>query len=120
MDKVNLKQKLDLFSQTWTPKIVGTLNGQEVKLAKLEGEFLWHTHDEEDEMFLLLEGALTIRFRDRDDVVLEVGEMLIVPRGMEHLPIAPNGASVLLIEPAGTGHTGSIVSDRTVVDQEWI
>lgn len=120
MDKVNLKQKLALFEQTWTPKIVGALNGQEVKLAKLEGEFLWHAHDEEDEMFLLLEGSLTMCFRDRADVILEVGEMLIVPRGVEHLPMAPHGASVLLIEPAGTGHTGSTVSDRTVVDQEWI
>jgi len=120
MHKVNLIQKLGLFDQTWTPKIIGELNGQEVKLAKLHGEFLWHTHEKEDEMFLLLEGSLVMRFRDQDDVTLEIGEMLIVPRGVEHLPIAPDGASILLIEPAGTGHTGSTVSNRTVVDQEWI
>lgn len=120
MNKVNLKQKLDLFQQTWTPKIIGALNGQEIKLAKLKGEFVWHAHDEEDELFLLLEGALTMRFRDRDDVTLEVGEMLIVPRGVEHLPVAPDGASVLLLEPAGTAHTGKTISERTVVDQEWI
>lgn len=120
MDKVNLKQKLSLFEKTWTPKIIGALNGQEIKLAKLKGEFVWHSHDEEDEMFLLLEGSLTMRFRDRDDVILEVGEMLIVPHGVEHLPIAPEGASVLLLEPTGTKHTGAIVSDRTVVNQDWI
>jgi mannose-6-phosphate isomerase-like protein (cupin superfamily) len=90
-----------------------------VKLAKLEGEFVWHAHEEEDELFLVLEGSLTMRFRDREEQ-LEVGQMLIVPRGVEHQPYAPDGASVLLFEPSGTPHTGKVVSDLTVHDQDWI
>lgn len=119
MDKVNLSQKLGLFQETWTPRIVGALNGQEVKLAHLKGEFVWHSHENEDEMFLVLEGRLIMRFRDRE-VTLEKGEMLIVPRGVEHNPYAPDGASVLLFEPASTAHTGTTESELTVTDQEWI
>jgi len=119
MEKVNLDEKLARFDETWTPKIVGALNGQLVKLAKIQGEFMWHSHAEEDELFLCLEGALTIQLRDRD-VHLEPGEFFIVPRGVEHNPVAPDGASVLLFEPAGTKHTGEVVSERTVNDQQWI
>ncbi|MHC4823388.1 MAG: cupin domain-containing protein [Planctomycetota bacterium] len=119
MNTIDLQQKLSLFDAKWTPKIIGALNGQEVKLAKLEGEFVWHAHAEEDELFLVLEGELILRFRDREEV-LGVGQMLIVPRGVEHQPYAPKGASVLLFEPASTAHTGEVVDARTVTDQEWI
>ncbi len=119
MTKVSLAQKLSLIDQTWTPKIIGALNGQAVKLSKLEGELVWHSHADEDELFLVLEGSLTIQLRDRE-VQLEKGEMFIVPRGVEHNPIAPTGASVLLFEPMGTKHTGDVITDRTVTDEEWI
>lgn len=119
MEKINLLEKLGLFEEKWTPKIIGALNGQEIKLAKIKGDFVWHAHAAEDELFLVLEGSLVMKFRDHD-VALRVGEMLIVPRGVEHMPYAPEGASVLLFEPAGTGHTGDVVSERTVLDQEWI
>ena len=118
---INLSQKLGLFSETWTPKLIGALNGQLVKLAKLEGELMWHTHDEEDELFLVLEGSLTIQMRDRDDVHLSVGDMYIVERGVEHNPVAGlEGASVLLFEPEATKHTGAHITERTVTDQQWI
>ncbi len=119
MQKVNLRQKLGMFDETWTPKIIGELNGQQVKLAKLEGELMWHAHADEDELFLVLEGSLTMQMRD-GDVHLEKGDMFIVPRGVEHNPVAPEGASVLLFEPASTKHTGEHVTERTVVDQERI
>ena len=119
MNTIDLKQKLSLFDAKWTPKIIGALNGQEVKLAKLEGEFVWHDHAEEDEMFLVLEGVLIMRFRDCEERI-EAGQMLIVPRGVEHQPYAPEGASVLLFEPAGTAHTGVVESELTVRDQNWI
>jgi mannose-6-phosphate isomerase-like protein (cupin superfamily) len=117
--KVNLAQKLSLFEETWTPKIVGELNGQLVKLAKTRGEFVWHTHDAEDELFLVIEGRLEIHLRDRV-VELEPGELFVVPRGVEHKPVGD--ASVLLFEPAATLHTGETRDDRTVevTDQERI
>jgi mannose-6-phosphate isomerase-like protein (cupin superfamily) len=118
-DKVNLEQKLSMFNATWTPKIIGELNGQMVKLAKLQGDLAWHAHEDEDELFLVLEGSLTIEFRD-GEVHLEKGEMYIVPRGVEHNPVTKDGASVLLFEPASTKHTGDLVIERTVTDQEWI
>ena len=117
--KINLKQKLLRFDEVWTPKIIATLNGQAVKLAKLKGELMWHSHADEDELFLVLEGSLAIQLRDRD-VHLERGEMFIVPRGVEHNPISPTGASVLLFEPMETKHTGDHLTDRTVSHQEWI
>jgi mannose-6-phosphate isomerase-like protein (cupin superfamily) len=123
-EKINLASKLGLFNETWTPKIIGELNGQQVKLAKLEGELTWHAHADEDELFLVLEGSLTIQYRDEDghqsEVRLEQGDMYIVPRGVEHNPVASEGASVLLFEPASTKHTGELIIDRTVTDQEWI
>ena len=118
-DKINLAEKLSLFQETWTPKIVGALNGQEVKLAKIHGEFVWHAHENEDELFLVLEGSLVMHLRDRE-VPLETGDMFIVPRGVEHNPVSEQGASVLLFEPAATKHTGELVVDRTVTDPEWI
>ena len=105
MDKVNLAEKLALFTEHWSPRIVGELNGQHVKLAKLKGEFIWHRHEEEDEMFLVLEGRLRIELRDQV-LELEAGEFVIIPRGTEHRPVAAEEVAVLLFEPAGTLNTG--------------
>lgn len=113
MEKVNLSQKFSLFSELWTPKIVGELNGQYVKLAKTKGEFVWHKHDDEDEFFLVINGILTIKFRDKD-IRLEKGEFLIVPKGVEHKPISENEAHVLVFEPKSTKHTGDVESEITV------
>ncbi len=111
-DKVNLREKLSLFSDYWNPRIVGELNGQLVKLAKLEGEFIWHQHDNEDELFLVLEGRLTIELRDKS-VVLEEGEFFIVPRGVEHKPVAEGEVHVLLFEPTSTLNTGKVRNELT-------
>ena len=119
MHKVNLSEKLGLFSDHWSPKIVGELNGQHVKLAKLKGEFVWHHHEDQDELFLLLEGNLAIHFRDRV-VQLSKGEFLIVPRGVEHKPVAESEAHVLLLEPAGTVNTGNVRGLHTVESPEHI
>lgn len=110
---VNLHEKFAKFSDYWSPKIVGELNGQQVKLAKLLGEFVWHQHDHEDELFLVVKGRLRIEFRDRD-VWLEEGEFLIVPRGVEHRPVAEEEAHVMLFEPASTLNTGNVCDERTV------
>lgn len=114
MDKVNLSDKLALFHEHWQPRIVGELNGQQVKLAKLQGEFIWHQHDHEDEMFLVIKGALTLELRDRN-VVLNEGEFFIVPRGVEHRPVAADEVHVMLFEPATTINTGAIVNERTYI-----
>jgi mannose-6-phosphate isomerase-like protein (cupin superfamily) len=113
MEIVNLWQKFSLFSDYWSPKIVGELNGQQIKLAKLKGEFVWHHHEREDELFLVVKGRLRIRLRDREFLIHE-GEFFIVPGGIEHLPIADEECHVLLLEPASTLNTGNIRSDRTV------
>lgn len=113
MDKVNLAEELSRFSEHWSPKIVGELNGQQVKLAKLQGEFIWHRHEQEDELFLVLKGALDIHLRDRV-VHLEQGEFFIVPKGVEHKPVADEEASVMLLEPATTLNTGNVRNERTV------
>lgn len=112
MDKINLAEKFTRFEDTWSPKIVGELNGQQVKLVKLHGEFIWHKHDVEDELFLVMKGVLKIEFHDRTEVLHE-GEMLIVPHGVEHKPVAENEAWVLLFEPATTLNTGNIKNSRT-------
>jgi mannose-6-phosphate isomerase-like protein (cupin superfamily) len=119
MQRVNLAQKLTLFSELWSPRIVGELNGQYVKLAKVEGEFEWHKHANEDELFLVLAGCLVIKLRDRD-IRLEEGEFFIVPRGVEHKPVAERETHVLLFEPMSTLNTGDQRSDRTVEDLQWI
>lgn len=113
MEKIDLAQKLSQFSEHWSPRIVAELNGQEVKVAKLQGDFVWHHHDREDELFLVLSGRLQMRFRDRD-VWLEPGEMIVVPRGIEHCPVAPEEVHILLFEPAGTRNTGNLENERTV------
>jgi mannose-6-phosphate isomerase-like protein (cupin superfamily) len=119
MDKVNLGEKLGLFHEHWSPKVVGELNGQHVKLVKFEGEFVWHKHDKEDELFLVVKGRFRMDFRDRD-VWLEEGEFLIVPRGIEHRPVAHEEVHVLLFEPATTLNTGDVRGERTVDVPEWI
>ncbi|MDF1809076.1 MAG: cupin domain-containing protein [Phycisphaerales bacterium] len=118
-DKINLNDKLSLFDATWTPKIIAELNGQQVKLAKLKGELTWHTHEDEDELFYILDGSLTIQMRGHE-VHLGKGDMYVVPKGVEHNPVTKDGASVLLFEPCSTKHTGELVIDRTVTDQDWI
>ena len=119
MDKINLKQKLEMFSEHWQPKIVGELNGQYVKLVKFQGPFVWHHHETEDEMFLVVEGRFRMEFRDRD-VWLEEGEFIIVPRGVEHRPVADEEAYVLLFEPVSTLNTGNTEGEMTVKELERI
>jgi mannose-6-phosphate isomerase-like protein (cupin superfamily) len=113
MEKVNLNQKLQVFQEHWKPKIVGELNGQMVKLVKFQGPFVWHHHEQEDEMFLVIKGRFRMEFRDRQ-VWLEEGEFLIVPRGVGHRPVADEEAHVLLFEPASTLNTGNVTNERTV------
>jgi mannose-6-phosphate isomerase-like protein (cupin superfamily) len=119
MDKVNLKQKFGLFVDTWNPKIVGELNNNYVKLAKFKGEFVWHKHEDEDEMFLVIKGQLLIKLRDRD-VNLSEGEFFIVPKGMEHLPIAQEEVHVVLFEPKSVLNTGDKKNSKTVEKLKWI
>lgn len=119
MDIVNLAQKLALFQDYWSPKIVGELNDSYIKLAKLKGEFVWHQHETEDELFLVLKGRLLIKLRDRD-LWLDEGEFTIIPRGVEHLPVAAEEVHVLLLEPKSTVNTGEVRNERTVADLEHI
>ena len=117
--KVNLAEKFSLFSDYWNPRIVGELNGQQVKLAKLKGEFIWHRHAAEDELFLVLKGSLEIRLRD-GVASLGEGEFFIVPRGVEHQPFAADEAHVLFLEPASTVNTGDLRNERTIESPERI
>jgi mannose-6-phosphate isomerase-like protein (cupin superfamily) len=112
VQKVNLLKKFQLFDEYWSPKIVGELNGQQVKLAKLKGEFVWHKHDEEDELFFVVKGNLRIEFRD-DGIQLSAGEFLVVPKGVEHKPIADEEAWIMLFEPASTLNTGDNEGEMT-------
>ena len=118
-DKVNLTEALTRFSELWSPKIVGALNGQHVKLAKLKGEFPWHRHADEDELFLVISGILTLHFRD-GETTLHEGECCIVPRGVEHRPVAEEEVHVLLFEPTSTINTGTDRNERTIDRLEWI
>lgn len=119
LSKVNLMQKLNLFHDHWSPKIVGKLNDSYVKLAKLKGEFVWHHHDNEDELFLVLKGKLTMELRDGDVEVGE-GEFIIVPKGVEHKPVAEEEVHLMLSEPKTTINTGNVKNERTVEKLEWI
>ena len=119
MNKINLAQKLALFDAHWQPKIVAELNGQHVKLVKFKGAFVWHRHEAEDELFLVLRGRFRMEFRDRY-VWLEEGELLIVPRGIEHRPVAEEEAQVLLFEPVSTLNTGDVRNERTIETLERI
>jgi mannose-6-phosphate isomerase-like protein (cupin superfamily) len=118
MEKVNITEKFSLFQDYWSPRIAGELNDAYVKLVKLKGEFVWHHHEAEDEMFLVVKGRLLIKFRDRD-VWLNEGEFLIIPKGIEHMPVAEDEVQVMLLEPKTTVNTGNVQNEKTAVDQ-WI
>jgi mannose-6-phosphate isomerase-like protein (cupin superfamily) len=119
MEKVNVKEKLNQFSEHWQPKIIGELNESHVKVARLKGEFVWHSHDSEDEMFYVIEGELKICFRERE-VTLKKDEFIIVPRGVDHKPVAEQEVQVMLIEAKTTVNTGNIRNERTVENPEII
>jgi mannose-6-phosphate isomerase-like protein (cupin superfamily) len=119
MDKVNIKEKLTKFTKYWDPKIVGALNGQHVKLVKFKGPFIWHQHEKEDEMFLVVHGKFKIHLRDRS-LELNEGEFIIVPHGVEHCPEAEEEVHVLVFEPASTINTGNVPGKMTVEAPEWI
>ena len=119
MDLIDLAEKLSQFDEYWSPRIIGEVNETYVKLAKLNGEFVWHSHEQEDELFLVVKGRLTIRFRD-GDVHLEEGQMIVVDRGVEHQPVAESETHVLIVEPRSTVNTGNVVDERTVVHLERI
>jgi mannose-6-phosphate isomerase-like protein (cupin superfamily) len=119
MNKVNVAQKLALFNEQWSPKIVGELNGQYVKLVKFQGPFVWHHHDDEDEMFMVVKGRFRMEFEDQS-LWIEEGEFIIVPRGVEHRPVADEEAHVLLFEPASTLNTGNVENERTVAQLDRI
>ena len=117
--KVNLAEKLALFREQWKPKVVGELNGQQVKRVKFQGPFVWHHHDHEDELFLVVKGRFRMEFRDRHVWLVE-GEFLIVPRGVEHRPVADEEVHVLLVEPVSTLNTGNVQNERTVAHLDRI
>ena len=119
MNVINLAAKFELFNDYWSPKIVGALNGQQVKLVKLKGEFVWHQHENEDELFLVIKGQLLMRLRDQD-LVLNAGELCIVPRRVEHKPVAEEEVHVLLFEPTSTFNTGNVRSEHSRDQLEWI
>jgi mannose-6-phosphate isomerase-like protein (cupin superfamily) len=116
MDKVNLAQKLSMFDELWTPKIVARLNDYDIQVVKIEGEFVWHVHDETDELFLVISGRLTIQMRD-GNVELDPGELYVIPRGVEHCPRSDEGAEVMLIEPTETVNTGDAGGALTAVKE---
>ena len=115
----NLKEKFAKFSEPWSPKIVAQLNDYHFKVAKVQGEFVWHDHPETDEVFLVLHGELEIQFRD-GSVTLNEGEMYVVPKGIEHKPVARQECHILLVEPAGTVNTGDVVDEKTAPNNIWI
>jgi mannose-6-phosphate isomerase-like protein (cupin superfamily) len=118
METINLQQKFNLFAETWHPKIIGEVNDAYVKVTKLKGEFFWHQHEKEDELFLVVKGRLVIHLRDKD-LVIEEGELAIIPKGVEHLPVAEEEVWVLLLEPKSTVNTGDVQNERTLAP-EWI
>jgi len=116
---INLQEKLSKFSEHWSPKIIAQMNNYHIKLAKVQGEFVWHDHPETDEMFLVVRGKLDIHFRD-GVVSLNEGELYVVPKGVEHKPVAEQECHILLMEPTGTVNTGDVVSDKTAPNDVWI
>jgi mannose-6-phosphate isomerase-like protein (cupin superfamily) len=120
--KVNVEEKFGLFSELWSPKIVGEVNDAHVKLGKIKGEFIWHKHEAEDEMFLVFKGNLTIMVRDPGEraVTINEGEFVIIPKGIEHMPVCEEEVWIMMIEPKGTLNTGDVTDDRTVEEPEWI
>jgi len=121
IQSINLMQKFSLFDKLWTPHIIGELNGQYVKLCKLKGDFVWHSHEKEDELFMVFKGTLLIDFRDGSTVAVNEGEIIIVPKGIEHRPHTNDELVFnLLFEPKETAHTGSVESAMTIKELEWI
>ncbi len=118
VEVVDVAQKFGMFSEYWRPKIVGELNDSYVKLAKLQGEFVWHLHENEDELFWVIQGTLVIKLRD-GDVTVRPGQFVIIPRGVEHMPVAAEEVHAMLLEPKSTLNTGNVQNERTV-DAEWI
>jgi mannose-6-phosphate isomerase-like protein (cupin superfamily) len=116
---ISFKDKLAMFSEHWSPKIIAQMNDYHFKIVKVQGEFIWHDHPETDEVFIVLKGQLAIHFRD-GQVTLNEGEMFVVPKGIEHKPVAQQECHMLLVEPAGTVNTGAIVSERTAAHDVWI
>ena len=119
LDPINLQSKLSKFSEHWSPRIIAQMNDYHFKVVKVQGEFVWHDHPETDEVFLVLKGMLDIHFR-AGHVELNEGEMYVVPRGVEHKPIANEECHLLLVEPAGTVNTGEVVSEKTAPNDVWI
>ena len=119
MSLINIKEKLSKISEHWSPKIIARMNNYHFKLAKIKGEFVWHKHDDTDETFMVIEGSMKILFRD-NEVNLTEGDIYIVPKGVEHKPVAEEECSILLIEPAGTINTGDSKSNLTKTNLEWI
>lgn len=119
MEKINLQEKLSLFSEHWTPKIIQELNDYQIKLVKIEGEFVWHDHADTDELFLVIEGSMEIEFEEHT-MVLDAGEMCVVPKGMKHKPSAKNECKVMLIEPRGVINTGDNKGNLTAKNDVWI
>lgn len=115
---INIAKKFDLFTEHWSPKIAGELNDSYVKLAKVQGEFIWHHHDNEDELFFVVKGMLTIKLRERDLTIRE-GEFVIIPRGVEHMPVAEEEVWIMMLEPKTTSNTGNITNERTI-EAEWV
>ena len=114
MEKVNLDEGFDSFDEQWAPRLAAEANGQAVKLAKVDGTFTWHRHDDADELFFVVDGTLKIELRGGEDIVLEEGEFVVVPRGTDHRPVAPDGETrILLFEPVGTSNTGTADNERT-------
>ena len=118
LEKINLAQKFSLFQEPWSPRIVAEINGSYVKLARLNGEFVWHHHDSEDELFLVIQGELTIQLHERD-LHLGPGELVVIPKGVEHKPFAEGEVQILLLEPKSTRNTGNVQNERTV-EAQWI
>ncbi|MFT5244386.1 MAG: mannose-6-phosphate isomerase-like protein (cupin superfamily) [Psychroserpens sp.] len=119
MNAININKKLDLINDLWTPKVIAELNGQQVKISKVKGEFVWHDHKDEDELFIILKGTLKMMFRDRTIIVNE-GEMIMVPKGIEHKPVADEEVWMMLFEPQNTKHTGDTISEFTVKNYDRI
>jgi mannose-6-phosphate isomerase-like protein (cupin superfamily) len=116
---INLKEKLSKFSEHWSPRNIAQMNDYHFKIAKIQGEFIWHDHPETDEVFLVLHGELEIQFRD-GSVTLNEGDLYVVPKGVEHKPVARNECHIMLVEPAGTVNTGDVVSERTAANDVWV
>ena len=119
LQPINLNEKLSKFSEHWSPRIIAQMNDYHFKVAKVQGEFVWHSHADADEVFVVLNGRLEIQFR-QGSVVLKEGEMYVVPKGVEHKPVAESECHILLVEPAGTVNTGDVVDERTVPNNVWI